>query len=434
MAADPGAVGKSADDRLRAENMAAKVQAQEKAKARKEKMLAMEATRKAKLPKTDLEQEDENAMSQLLGSAQQAKDESLDMVKSMNRQVQYAKCATIRDAQLIEKQMLLKQQQEEEAESFRRMEEERIKALQLMEEREEQKRQERMRGAQIIQMQIRQREEEKLREAGLLDQERQAMLKKAEELNALTLQRKEEARLAGQRMLQEAAETNAAAIEMKKRQKLEMEEENLRIALYIAERDRKEQERLDALEADAKHQAEETARMRAQQEKFADSAAERDAIRAKRAAEDYERAWRAKEKAETDRKAAMLSDILHSRKEMAAKKEQVLSQAAQMEKEQFQRILQVQREQELAEIDKERARAEENLRHNSGLRQQIAAKEEQRQRARQQFLEEGAQARHDVSQEHKRLEQIKTAKIVQLRKAGVPSKYLAELETFSVSH
>jgi hypothetical protein len=168
MAADPGAVGKSADDRLRAENMAAKVQAQEKAKARKEKMLAMEATRKAKLPKTDLEQEDENAMSQLLGSAQQAKDESLDMVKSMNRQVQYAKCATIRDAQLIEKQMLLKQQQEEEAESFRRMEEERIKALQLMEEREEQKRQERMRGAQIIQMQIRQREEEKLREAGSL--------------------------------------------------------------------------------------------------------------------------------------------------------------------------------------------------------------------------------------------------------------------------
>jgi hypothetical protein len=77
----------------------------------------------------------------------------------------------------------------------------------------------------------------------LLDQERQAMLKKAEELNALTLQRKEEARLAGQRMLQEAAETNAAAIEMKKRQKLEMEEENLRIALYIAERDRKEQVR-----------------------------------------------------------------------------------------------------------------------------------------------------------------------------------------------
>jgi hypothetical protein len=73
---------------------------------------------------------------------------------------------------------------------------------------------------------------------------------------------------------------------------------------------------------------------------------------------------------------------------------QVLSQAAQMEKEQFQRILQVQREQELAEIDKERARAEENLRHNSGLRQQIAAKEEQRQRARQQFLEEGAQARY----------------------------------------
>jgi hypothetical protein len=50
------------------------------------------------------------------------------------------------------------------------------------------------------------------------------------------------------------------------------------------------------------------------------------------------------------------------------------------------------------------------------------------------MLTDSSTSRHDVSQEHKRLEQIKTAKIVQLRKAGVPSKYLAELETFSVSH
>ncbi len=38
------------------------------------------------------------------------------------------------------------------------------------------------------------------------------------------------------------------------------------------------------------------------QEKQADRAAEQDAVRARRAAEDHERAWRAKEKAEARRK------------------------------------------------------------------------------------------------------------------------------------
>jgi len=56
---------------------------------------------------------------------------------------------------------------------------------------------------------------------------------------------------------------------------------------------------------------------------------------------DYERAWRAKERAEAEKKAAQLADILKSREEMAIQKQRVMSQAAQMEKEQFQRILQV---------------------------------------------------------------------------------------------
>jgi hypothetical protein len=56
---------------------------------------------------------------------------------------------------------------------------------------------------------------------------------------------------------------------------------------------------------------------------------------------DYERAWRAKERAEAEKKAAQLADILQSREQMAVQKQRVLSQAAQMEKEQFQRILQV---------------------------------------------------------------------------------------------
>ena len=247
----------------------------------------------------------------------------------------------------------------------------------MLEEREQQKRAERMKGAQILQIQIQQAEQEKIRQAGILDQERQAMLKKMAEIDAQEQKKKQELKERNQQLLKEAAETNAAAIEQKKRKKQEAEEENLRIAAYIAERDRKEQERRDAIdEVTRPHEdthtaqahththththahtqenrlkAEETARLRAMQQKMNDGRADRDALRAKRAAEDYERAWRAKERAEAEKKAAMLADILQSRKDMAEKKQHVLSQAAQMEKEQFQRILQVQREQVCLSVD-----------------------------------------------------------------------------------
>ena len=54
----------------------------------------------------------------------------------------------------------------------------------------------------------------------------------------------------------------------------------------------REQERQEELEAEHRRKAEEVARLRAMQEKQNDRAAEMDALRAKRAAEDYERSWR----------------------------------------------------------------------------------------------------------------------------------------------
>ena len=90
--------------------------------------------------------------------------------------------------------MIIKGQQQEEAGFFQRMEEERIKTIKLMEEREEMKKAERLRGAQVIRRQIEEREQEKIREADRLDQERQAMLKKAEELKNMELAREEERR------------------------------------------------------------------------------------------------------------------------------------------------------------------------------------------------------------------------------------------------
>jgi hypothetical protein len=187
----------------------------------------------------------------------------------------------------MERQMIIKEAEREEAEFFQCMEGESLKYIKLVQQREEEKHRDRLRGAQIIQMQIQQHQAEQMREAEMLDQERQAMLNKADEIRQHELQRElvQKRRLACQRMLQDAAATNASQLARKAQLKHQEEEQNMRIAAYVAERARKEQARQDEIEAEARSKAEEVARLRAMQEKHADSAAALDALRAKRAAE-----------------------------------------------------------------------------------------------------------------------------------------------------
>ena len=70
-----------------------------------------------------------------------------------------AKCHAIRDAQLIEKVDIKKEQLEEEKRLDEMMEVERLKALQEYEEREKAAHMERLVGAQVLQKQITEREQ-----------------------------------------------------------------------------------------------------------------------------------------------------------------------------------------------------------------------------------------------------------------------------------
>jgi hypothetical protein len=404
-----------------------KMAAQSKARERKEKMIAMEAVRKAKLAKSDLELEDESKSEHIVNNAERARDEQLDDVKHMNQMMLYAKCVTIRDAQLLEKQMIQKEKTDQEKAYDYMLEQERLKSLAVMEERERQKHLERLRGASVIRMQIEQREKERIREQEQLDMEREAMLRQIERLKQMEKEKEEERRRMGKEMLHEAAMANAEQIKRKEEHRHKMQEEEERIAEYIKERDRKEQERQEAMEAELKAKAEETARLRAKQERAADKQAETDALRAKRAQEDYERAWRAKERAEVEKKNQMLQEIIHSREEQRIQRELVQAEAAQMEKQQFERILAVQRTAEALEREKELRDKDRRLAHNEDIRRQIAENDEARQRSRQEFLEEGMKIRHAKQMETRRLEAIKQRKLAELQRNGVPEKYLAEL-------
>uniref|UniRef100_A0A6U4MPD9 Cilia- and flagella-associated protein 45 n=1 Tax=Hemiselmis andersenii TaxID=464988 RepID=A0A6U4MPD9_HEMAN len=421
-------VDRSELERQRQEQEQEKAAAQAKARERKEKMIAMEAQRKANLAKSDLELEDETKMANQLENAERARDEQLDHVKHMNQMMLYAKCVTIRDAQLLEKQMIQKERADQEKAYDLMMEQERIKAIKLAEEREAVKAQERLRGAAIIRMQIEQREKERIREQEQLDMEREAMLRQIDRLKVEETEKEEERKVAGRLLLEEAALANQEQIRRKDDIRRKLGEEEQRIADYIKEKDRKEQERQEAIDAEVKRKAEETARLRALQEKAADKQAEADALRAKRAQEDYERSYRARERAEVEKKQRMMADIMQSRVDQKRSKEVVQAEAAQMEKQQFERILAVQRAAEESEQAKEYAAHQRRINHNEEIRLQISENDEKRSRARQEFLEEGSKIRHAKELETRRLETIKQRKLAELQRAGVPEKYLAELQ------
>merc|ERR1719231_957526 len=93
----------------------------------------------------------------------------------------------------------------------------------------------------------------------------------------------------------------------------------------------------------------ETARLRAKQEKMKDKQAELDALRAKRAADEAERQWRKSQQLAAEREATIQASLDAAREAQKLEKERRLIEQAQQEKEEFDRILRVQREAEEVE-------------------------------------------------------------------------------------
>merc|ERR1719203_2064802 len=171
----------------------------------------------------------------------------------------------------------------------------------------------------------------------------------------------------------------------------------------------------------------ETARLRAMQEKAQDKAAEMDALRAKRAMEAAERAARDKENKEKERLQAINRDMDEARQQQQSEKERRLGEQAKFERDEFERIIEVQMQQEAAERtrqEEEKAMRHEHSRH---LKAQIASREEKAYQERRDFLEEGNAVRAQIGGERVKLEKIKGRKIEELKRCGVPEKYWAEL-------
>lgn len=402
----------------------------ELAASRKARMVAMdEARRQQKGGNTQSMEDLEKAVTHdaEVVRARHKLDEAIDEVKHMNQVMLYAQCVTVRDAQVLEKKAIAAERAEEERRIDMMMELERLKALRMYEEREQKRVEDRRKGAAVIRAQIEERAQDRLRKVELRQQEQDAMLQHIDKMKTddrmETIKKKE----AAKRLMEDVALANAEQIRLKNRQRELEQAEERQIASYIKDRDAREQAIQDEQRRIKAEKELEIARLRSKQEKAQDKQAELDALRARRAQEEYERNWRTREQDAGRRAAAINADLEHARREQMFEKEALLAEQAQLEKQEFERIIAVHKLTEQAERVKQQQEMALRRKNAEALAKQIAEVEEGRKKGRRDFLEEGNKLLAEKREREATIDSIRSRKLVELESLQVPKQYRGEL-------
>ena len=116
----------------------------------------------------------------------------------------------------------------------------------------------------------------------------------------------------------------------------------------------------------------------------------------------------------------------------ALEKEKRLQEQAKLERDEFQRIIQVQKQDRDIELKLEKEKQDLVKKHADELRKQIAINEENAKQLDKDRLEEGKKIK-DKQQNYKALvDSIKQKKLQEMKALGIQPKYQAELAKFKV--
>ncbi|XP_060572410.1 cilia- and flagella-associated protein 45-like isoform X2 [Ruditapes philippinarum] len=405
-----------------------KERAMEESSNRKNQMKALDLDRRHNEKLNDLESEAKENAEHLLTRANEMRQEQEDEIKHLNELILNAKCHAIRDAQILEKGHVRSEMDEEEKRLDIMMEVDRQNAIKIQEEIEKKRKEERLIGAAKLQFQISENEQERLFELERKDQENIQMQRQVEKMmdeDRESLEKKKQEQEVLRHDLNKANDEILARREIKKQQE---KAEELKVIEYMkqkAEREaafEKEQERIRI------QKEKETARLRALQERARDEQADRDALRAKRAQEQAEREWRKKEAEEAKKKAVTEAMLIDARKNQMQQKEHYLAVQAQRERNEFERVLRAQKELVEKERREDIEARKKRLVHADDVRTQIREKEQVRISERNAFFEEGVKLDEEARQRRAKLEEVKKKKLEMLRHAGIPEKYLSQVE------
>ncbi|XP_012584327.1 PREDICTED: cilia- and flagella-associated protein 45 isoform X1 [Condylura cristata] len=377
---------------------------------------------------SDLEEEAKERAQSLLQRASKLRMEQEEELKDMSKLILNAKCHAIRDAQILEKQLIQKELDAEEKRLDQMMEVERQKSIQRQEELDKKRREERIRGRRHIVEQMERNQEERSLLAEQREQEKEQMLEYMDRLHEEDLRDLEQRQQQKLKMQAEIKRIN----DENQRQKAELLAQERLAEQMVMEFTKKKMAREAEFEAEQerirREKEMEITRLRAMQEKVQDFQAEQDALRAKRNQEVADREWRRKEKENAQKKMETEAKLRESRLEQVAFKEHTLAVQVQRDRDEFERILRAQREQIERERLEEEKRATGRLQHANELRCQVRENQQKQVQDRMATFEEGRRLKEEAQKRRERIDDIKKQKLEELRATGLPEKYCIEVE------
>lgn len=413
---------------LKQERDSQKYERMRKGMERKERMMYMEEEKRRQAPILSEEQilarEQQN---KVLAMAKQKMDEELDDVKHMNQMVAYARCVTIRDAQIREKAMLQAQLADANWHQDQAMEIDRVRQLKMHEERARMRAGEQKIGAQVIIQQIQEREAARLKEQERQEQEQEAMGQKQRELveqEAIAHQIKLDK---GRKLMDDVRKEN----DRQARSKLALRQmeinEGKKIQEYIRAKEAREAQAEEEKERIREQQEQELARMGAMREKADNRQAQVDGLRARRYQEAKDRAWRQKQLEEAQKAASRKTEVAVAREQQRREKALRMANQALRERSEYERVIEWQKGQaEMDEVEKVKQQGHRDARRES-LLAQIKTHDGEKYAAREAFLAQGKEAALQREMDRLKLAGIKEMKLGSLKSSGVPEKYTAEL-------
>lgn len=274
---------------------------------RKAHMARLQELHKSSLagPSINFEQEAQDNRNRLQRLRDEALLNSMDEVKAMDKLVAYAKAAYVREKQVNEKKRIMQQRVEEEKRKDLMMEVEWAKGMAKQEEDYARRKATAMVGKEVIVGQIMERELERMKEKELMAREGEDMLRKLKQREVEEIEEAEKKLFKQKEIWNEMIENNKSQVLLREEKEREEILENQRIMDYTLKKqeseDQKRQEKL-RLRQEKEH---ETNKLREKQERVQDRNKELDDLKARRAVEKAERAYRNKEADETAKKARM---------------------------------------------------------------------------------------------------------------------------------
>ena len=123
-----------------------------------------------------------------------------------------------------------------------------------------------------------------------------------------------------------------------------------------------------------------------------------------------------------------MRQLIDTRNNQVQEKMKCQAIQARFDREEFNRVIGVQKAIEETERAKRDAQHTQRMQHAAEVRAQIREKEAERYGERQEFFAEGTRNKQEQAEKLVKLAAIRERKLNELRAAGVPEKYCAEVE------